>query len=73
MDGVEAGRMMREKLCFEGQIIALTANTTSEYRQACIDAGFDAFAPKPIEEKKLLNIMMQNNGKPFGSTKFQGI
>ncbi|KAK9760641.1 hypothetical protein K7432_015137 [Basidiobolus ranarum] len=63
MDGVEAGRTMREKLCFEGQIIALTANTTSEYHQACVDAGFDAFTSKPIKEEDLLSVLMQSNRK----------
>ncbi|KAK9729271.1 hypothetical protein K7432_000421 [Basidiobolus ranarum] len=70
MDGVEAGRTMRDKLGFEGQIIALTANTTSEYRKACVDAGFDAFAPKPIKEKDLISILkredFRSRGPPSG-------
>ncbi|KAK9675094.1 hypothetical protein K7432_016654 [Basidiobolus ranarum] len=64
---------MREKLCFEGQIIALTANTTSEYHQACVDAGFDAFASKPIKEEDLLALLTQNNRKLVNDDRTQGI
>ncbi|ORY05409.1 CheY-like protein, partial [Basidiobolus meristosporus CBS 931.73] len=61
MGGLEAGRAMRERLGFSGQIVALTANTTSEYQQACVDAGFDAFAPKPIKEQELLTLLTQRS------------
>ena len=48
MDGVTAVRTLREK-GYRGPVVALTANSTQEDRQACLDAGCDDFLSKPIE------------------------
>ena len=58
MDGVEAMQILREK---EGgrevPIIALTANALSGAKTAYLEAGFDGFLAKPIEMKKLDDIL----------------
>ncbi len=54
MDGIEATRRIR---ALEGAgsvpIIALTANASSEDREACLDAGMDAFVVKPFDRETL--------------------
>jgi signal transduction histidine kinase len=49
MDGFEATRRIRR---LEGRsrlfIIAMTANSGSEHRKECLDAGMDDFIPKPV-------------------------
>ncbi len=48
MDGVAAVRTLRER-GYRGAIVALTANSTREDKQLCLDAGCDGFLSKPIE------------------------
>jgi len=54
MDGLEATRRIR---ALEGAgnvpVIALTANAGSEDRDACLDAGMDAFVVKPFDRETL--------------------
>ncbi len=38
-------------------LVALTADTTQESRKASEDAGFDAYLTKPVEMKKLLELL----------------
>jgi CheY-like chemotaxis protein len=47
MDGHEATRQLR-KIGFTNPIIALTANTTPESRQKCLDSGCSDFMTKPF-------------------------
>ena len=52
MDGLEATRRLRavDRSIY---IIALTANAMDSDRQACLEAGMDAWMPKPITPKTL--------------------
>lgn len=53
MDGYEATRIIREKEKKHVPIIALTANTTEEDKQMCINAGMDDYIAKPVKLNKL--------------------
>jgi CheY-like chemotaxis protein len=52
MDGLEATRAIRDwERTHTGRhcpIMAVTANSSEEDRQACTDAGMDDFLPKPV-------------------------
>jgi CheY-like chemotaxis protein len=54
LDGLETARRLR---AFEGgrrrvPIVAISANSTAEDRQACLDAGMDDFVSKPATAAK---------------------
>ncbi|MFX4219692.1 MAG: response regulator [Thalassobaculum sp.] len=51
MSGIEAARHIRRLSGEKSQIpiVALTADVMDESRDACLDAGIDAFASKPID------------------------
>ncbi|SHH29284.1 PAS domain S-box protein [Ferrimonas marina] len=55
MDGLEATRRIRAQSGPNQKvpIIAMTANAFAEDRDACMEAGMDAFLPKPISIKRL--------------------
>jgi two-component system, sensor histidine kinase RpfC len=59
MGGIEAAKLFRfmypEKI--HTPIIILTANATSEAKNACEEAKLDAFLTKPIEPEKLLHVI----------------
>jgi two-component system, cell cycle response regulator DivK len=54
MSGLEATVKIREKTGTAMRIIALTAHAMNESRDACMDAGCDAFATKPVDLPSLL-------------------
>ncbi|WP_280155972.1 ATP-binding protein [Piscinibacter sp. XHJ-5] len=55
MDGMEAIRRLRGMEAFaELPIIVVSANASGADRQACLDAGANAFLPKPIDFERLL-------------------
>lgn len=58
MNGVDAVKELR-KMEYTGPIIALTANTTIEDRDACINAGCNDFLSKPVDRSKFLNILSE--------------
>ncbi len=57
LDGLEASRRIRaaehERECRRTPIIALTANTFAEDREACLAAGMDSFLAKPLDRERL--------------------
>ncbi len=56
LDGYETTRRLRRG-GWRGPIIALTAHALRRDRVACIEAGCDDFAPKPIEARVLLELV----------------
>ena len=58
MDGLEAARNIR---LFDQKtpIIAMTANTLSEDRQACFDAGMNDYVVKPIDPKSFYKALVR--------------
>ena len=62
MSGLEAASRIRREEANRGTripIIALTANTTPEDRQACLYAGMDEVLPKPVSVPRLRAAMAQ--------------
>lgn len=56
MDGIETTRMLRGlSNTKDVPIIAVTANLTTNIREHCLEAGMDAFLPKPFQKEDLLN------------------
>ena len=56
LDGIMATKMIRARETFTARrtpILALTANTQSEDRAACFEAGMDGFLVKPLDRDKL--------------------
>ncbi|AFL76117.1 response regulator [Thiocystis violascens] len=60
LDGIGASRQIRQLPPNHRQprIIALTANATADDRQACLDAGMNDFATKPIRMEKLVELLL---------------
>jgi Amt family ammonium transporter len=56
VDGYGATQKLRSA-GYNGRIIALTANAMIEDRQKCIDAGCDDYISKPIDPKKLVELL----------------
>lgn len=56
LNGYEATRKLRT-LGYPGAIIALTASAMESDRRECIEAGCNDFARKPIERKKLIELV----------------
>jgi two-component system, cell cycle response regulator DivK len=54
MSGLEATIKIREKTGQSIRIIALTAHAMNESRDACMEAGCDAFATKPVDLPSLV-------------------
>ncbi len=58
MDGIECTRRIRRLAAGKSvPIVACTANTAFEVRNACIDAGMDDFLSKPVHTAELIEIV----------------
>jgi CheY-like chemotaxis protein len=65
IDGLEAARRIRAAEAGETRvpIVALTANAFPEHREACLEAGMDAFLTKPLDREKLALVLEQIKAK----------
>ncbi len=58
LDGYEATKIIRKKAQFKSlPIIAMTAHAMKGDEQKCLDAGMDDYISKPINRKKLFDII----------------
>jgi two-component system, cell cycle response regulator DivK len=64
MSGLEATIKIREKTGQSIRIIALTAHAMNESRDACMEAGCDAFATKPVDLPSLIKEIEHQLGSP---------
>lgn len=58
MNGLEAVKELR-KHNYQHPIIALTANSTVEDRDACLNAGCDGFVSKPVDRNKFIRVLQK--------------
>ena len=66
LDGYAATRALRDG-GYTRPIIALSAHAMHEDRERCFTAGCDAFAPKPIDRRQLLDLLANHLAKPLPS------
>lgn len=58
MDGYEAIKKIRDSDAYGHiPIVAVTANAMSGDREKCMEAGADAYIPKPIDVDKLMKVI----------------
>ena len=59
MDGIEATREIRLNASanLDTPIIAVTANASESFRTQCLEAGMDAFLPKPLDAHDLNDLL----------------
>jgi len=61
MNGIDATKIIRERTGPQSQvpIVAVTAFSTSEYKDLCAEAGMNDFLIKPIEREQLRRVLQE--------------
>jgi CheY-like chemotaxis protein len=71
VDGLEATRRIRlaeaENNTARTRIIALTANASTEDREACVAAGMDGFLIKPFDRERLATALNTFDAAAFAA------
>jgi CheY-like chemotaxis protein len=71
MDGLEAARRIRaieaEEQWPRTPIVALTANASTEDRQACRAADMDDFVVKPLDREQLARTLAASGARAFAA------
>ncbi len=61
MDGITATKLIKDKEEFKNiPVVALTASAMKGDEEKILKEGFDGYVPKPIEVKKLLDVVEEN-------------
>jgi CheY-like chemotaxis protein len=58
MNGYETVRFIRNEMRLGLPVIAITSQVSEEERQRCLKAGMNDFAPKPLQEIELYNLVI---------------
>jgi two-component system, sensor histidine kinase and response regulator len=57
IDGLEATRIIRQRMEIQPIIIAMTANAMKEDKDECLKAGMNDFLSKPVKLEELVNML----------------
>jgi len=73
VDGLEATRRFRatEEASTRLPIIALTAHAMKEDRKKCLEAGMDAYVPKPVDFNELHRVIESLVSRPEADSVFE--
>jgi signal transduction histidine kinase/ligand-binding sensor domain-containing protein/DNA-binding response OmpR family regulator len=63
LDGLEATRLVRQRITRQPQIIAMTAGAMQEDREACMQAGMDDYISKPVKLEELMQVLEKASQK----------
>jgi CheY-like chemotaxis protein len=63
MDGLEATRVLRQRLGTTTRIVAMTANAMAEDRARATEAGCDGFLAKPVRLEELTRALRRVQAK----------
>jgi PAS domain S-box-containing protein len=63
MDGLQATKIIRNKMAITTPIIALTAHTFKDEEDKCLEAGMNGFLSKPFTAASLHKVILENIDK----------